>query len=52
MFKKILQVMKLSSRANDDKEKRVINTDGLVLGVILVIIIYYGIDKSGYLLVC
>ena len=32
MFKKILQVMKLSSRANDDKEKRVINTDGLVLG--------------------
>ena len=32
MFKKILQIMKSSSSSNDDKEKRVINTEGLGLG--------------------
>lgn len=52
MFKKILQLMKLSSGSNDDKEKRVINAEGLGLGVRLVIIIYYGVGKSGYLSVC
>jgi uncharacterized membrane protein len=32
MFKKILQIMKSSSSSNDDKEKRVINAEGLGLG--------------------